>query len=62
MISKEKLFKAVQELINDEMVKDEDVNYIKSLMKNYDYPTLWNYFKYDLIDADIYINNKILRG
>ena len=58
MISKEKLLKAIKNLIDDEMVNEEDLEYIKMLMSNYSYSELYAYFKFDLIDSDIYINNK----
>lgn len=59
LIDKNKLIIAVQNLLEDEIIDQEDVPYVKSLIENKHYADLYGVLKWELADSDIFYNGKI---
>lgn len=59
MIDKTKLIIAVQNLLEDEMIDQEDVPTIQSWIDNKNYSNLYGKLKWELAGSDIYYSGKI---
>lgn len=56
MIDKEKLIVAVNNLIDEEMISEEDLPTIKSWVASRNYADLYGSLRYELANSDIYYN------